>query len=169
MQLVFSHGMESGPWGFKIKRLSGIAEARGYEVLSVDYRDTMDPDERVDRLLTRLQGGSTELVLAGSSMGGYVSLVASASVTVAAVFLMAPALYIPGWKRQQYPSRAPHIEIVHGWADTVIPAQNSIDFARTAECELHLIRGDHALNTSIASVEAIFCGFLDRVAASAAT
>ena len=169
MQLVFSHGMESGPWGFKITRLAAIAEASGYAIESIDYRDTMDPDERVERLLTRLEGGSREIVLVGSSMGGYVALVASASAAVAGIFLMAPALYIPGWKQQHYPSQAAHIEIVHGWGDTVIPAQNSIDFARSADCELHLIRGDHALNTSIVSVEAIFSSFLNRVTASAAT
>ena len=169
MQLVFSHGMESGPWGFKITRLAAIAEASGCSVESIDYQDTMDPDERVERLLARLQGKSTELVLVGSSMGGYVSLVASASAPVAAVFLMAPALYIPGWKQQHYPSKAAHIEIVHGWGDSVIPAQNSIDFARSQECELHLIQGDHALNTSIAAVEAIFSSFLKRVTATAAT
>jgi len=169
MHLVFAHGKESGPWGFKIKRLAAIARASACTVESIDYRDTMDPDERVERLLTRLADAPPELVLVGSSMGGYVSLVASAKVAVAGVFLMAPALYIPSWKQQRYPSRAAHIEIVHGWADDVIPVQHSIDFARGAECELHLIPGDHPLNTSIARVEAIFSGFLERVRSSLQT
>lgn len=163
MHLIFAHGRESGPWGFKIKRLATIAEARASTIESIDYRDTMDPDERVERLLKRLEDAPQDLILVGSSMGGYVSLVASANVAVAGVFLMAPALYIPSWKHQQYPSRAAHIEIVHGWNDDVIPVQNSIDFARDANCELHLIPGDHPLNTSIARVETIFCNFLERV------
>jgi predicted esterase len=163
MHLIFAHGKESGPWGFKIKRLAAIADARACTLESIDYRDTQDPDERVERLLTRLEDAPQDLVLVGSSMGGYVSLVASASVAVAGVFLMAPALYIPTWQHQQYPSRAAHIEIVHGWDDDVIPVQHSIDFARGADCALHLVPGDHPLNTSIACVEAIFRNFLERV------
>jgi len=162
MKLYFSHGMESGPWGFKIKRLAAIAKARGCEVESIDYRDSMDPDFRVERLLQQLRDESHRFALVGSSMGGYVSLVASASVDAAAVFLMAPALYIPGFKVQQYASRCAHIEIVHGWSDDVIPAQHSIDFAREADCTLHMIQGDHPLNTSITTVESLFERFLDQ-------
>jgi len=64
---------------------------------------------------------------------------------------------------QQYPSQAAHIEVVHGWRDEVIPAQNSIDYARGADCTLHLIRGDHALNGSIGEIETLFERFLARV------
>ena len=163
MQLVFSHGKESGPWGFKIKRLARLGEARGCAVDSVDYRDCPDPDERVERLLAQLRHEPADTILVGSSMGGYVSLVASAKLAVAGLFLMAPALYLPGYRQQDYASLAAHIEIVHGWGDDVIPAQHSIDFAREAGCVLHLIPGDHPLNTSIATVETLFADFLERV------
>ena len=164
MKLIFSHGKESGPWGFKIKRLASIAEKRGCSVDSIDYRDCMDPDLRVERLLENLQQQPTEdIILVGSSMGGYVSLVASASQPVAALFLMAPALCMPGAKQQHYSSKAAHIEIVHGWSDDVIPPQHSIDYAREASCCLHLVPGDHPLNTSIETVEAIFDSFLDKL------
>ena len=161
MKVYFSHGKESGPWGFKIKRLAAIASARDCGVESIDYRDSMDPDLRVERLLAHLREEQEHFLLVGSSMGGYVSLVASATVDAAAVFLIAPALYIPGYKVQQYHSKSPHIEIVHGWSDDVIPAQHSIDYAREADRRLHLIHGDHSLNSSIETVESIFEGFLD--------
>jgi hypothetical protein len=90
---------------------------------------------------------------------------ASASIKTRALFLIAPALYIPSFKTQQYTSTAEHIEVVHGWSDDVIPAQNSIDFARQADCSAHLISGDHPLNSSIESVEAIFVQFLNSVLA----
>ena len=166
MKVYFSHGKESGPWGFKIKRLAAIASVRDCEVESVDYRDSMDPDLRVERLLARLREEPEPCILVGSSMGGYVSLVASAAVDTAAVFLMAPALYMPGCKVQQYHSKSPYIEIVHGWSDDVIPAQHSIDYARRADCRLHLIHGDHALNTSMETIESIFEGFLDSASGS---
>ena len=166
MNLFFAHGKESGPWGFKIKRLAKVATTKGCSVDSIDYRDTMDPDLRVERLLARLQQETQPFILVGSSMGGYVSLVASASIQTRALFLIAPALYIPSFKTQQYTSTAEHIEVVHGWSDDVIPVQNSIDFARQADCSAHLISGDHPLNSSIESVEAIFVQFLNSVLAA---
>jgi predicted esterase len=161
MKVYFAHGKESGPWGFKIKRLAEIATSRNCDVESVDYTDLMDPDLRVDRLQQLLKDEIEDFVLVGSSMGGYVSLVVSETVEARAVFLMAPALYIPTWKKQQYHSKSPHIEIVHGWSDAVIPAENSIRYARDADCTLHLINGDHPLNDSIEAVERLFDRFLE--------
>ncbi len=105
MKVYFSHGKESGPWGSKIKRLAAIAKQLGCGVESIDYTDTMDPDLRVERLLAVLDTEPGSFVLVGSSMGGYVSLVASESVDAKGVFLMAPALYMPGFKKQQYRAR----------------------------------------------------------------
>lgn len=163
MKVYFAHGKESGPWGFKIKRLAEIAAKRNCEVESVDYTDLMDPDLRVDRLLDLLANEVDDFVLVGSSMGAYVSLVVSGSVEARAVFLMAPALYIPTWKKQRYHSQSPHIEIVHGWSDAVIPVENSIRYARDADCTLHLLSGDHPLNDSIEVVGRLFDQFLCKV------
>lgn len=135
----------------------------GCAVESIDYTGLMDPDLRVERLLEVLAGEEDSFALVGSSMGGYVSLVVSEEVDVKAVFLIAPALYIPGFKKQEYYSRSPHIEIVHGWADNVIPPENSIRYAREADCALHMISGDHALNNSIETVADLFVQFLERV------
>jgi surfactin synthase thioesterase subunit len=162
MKVIFSHGKESGPWGFKIKRLASIAELMGCVVESVDYTDLMDPDSRVDRLLTILEYQTEPAILVGSSMGGYVSLVASESVETKAVFLMAPALYIPSFKQQQHNSLSPWIEIVHGWSDSIIPIGNSIKFAQQANSTLHLIAGDHALNEVVETVESLFRQFISQ-------
>jgi alpha/beta superfamily hydrolase len=163
MKVYFSHGKESGPWGTKIKRLSTIAEDMDYVVESIDYTDLMNPDLRVERLLEVLAREDDGFVLVGSSMGGYVSLVASGEVDAEAVFLMAPALYIANYKRWDYHSRCSHIEIVHGWSDQVIPPENSIKYAREADCALHLISGDHALNGSLKIVAGLFEGFLQSL------
>ncbi|MDH3387958.1 MAG: hypothetical protein OEN02_08630 [Gammaproteobacteria bacterium] len=90
-------------------------------------------------------------------------LAASAEVDAQAIFLMAPALFIPGYKRQRYPSRCAHIEIVHSWSDDVIAPENSIRYARGADCTLHLISGDHPLNASIEVVAELFGSFLQRL------
>jgi surfactin synthase thioesterase subunit len=163
MKVIFSHGKESGPWGFKIKRLAAIAEQMGCDVESIDYTDLMDPDSRVERLLAALDNQTEPTILVGSSMGGYVSLIASESVNTKGLFLMAPALFIASYKRQQHKSMSPWIEIVHGWSDDIIPVEHSIKFAEQANSMLHLIAGDHALNDVVETVESLFKGFISKV------
>ena len=161
MKLLFSNGKESGPWGSKIKAMADLAETRACEVDSIDYRDLVDePDARAERLVAVLQQEAGPVILVGSSMGGYVSLVASEQCAVQGLFLLAPALQMPGYERQSYASKAERIEIVHGWGDDVIPPGHSIEFAREADCSLHLISGDHRLNSSLDTVLAIFDQFL---------
>ncbi len=159
MKVYFSHGKESGPWGSKIKRLAHVAKEHGCSVDSIDYSDILDPDLRVERLIKVLEDVEENFVLVGSSMGGYVSLVASEQVNVKGVFLLAPALFMKGYKKQTYNHNA-NIEIVHGWSDDIIPPENSIQFAKNNDCSLHLISGDHRLNSSIEVVENLFSQFL---------
>lgn len=163
MKVYFSHGKESGPWGSKISRLAAIAKEQGYAVDSVDYSDILDPDLRVQHLLDFLGDENDSFILVGSSMGGYVSLVASEYVNADAVFLLAPALFMKEYKIQTYNSKTPKIEIVHGWSDDIIPPENSIKFAKATGCTLHLIAGDHRLNSSMEEVERIFRQFLESV------
>jgi len=75
---------------------------------------------------------------------------------------MAPALYMPGYEEREYQSRCSHIEIVHGWSDDIIPAENSIRYAQKADCMLHLVSGDHPLNSSLDIVASLFGQFLLR-------
>jgi len=159
MKIYFSHGKESGPWGSKIKRLANIAKQHDYCVESIDYSDLLDPDLRVERLLKRLERVEEEILLVGSSMGGYVSLVASEQLQVKGLFLLAPALFMTGYNKQTYP-HSTEVEIVHGWSDDVIPVEHSIKFAKHSDCSLHLISGDHRLNSSIEVVERLFSQFL---------
>lgn len=162
MKVIFSHGKESGPWGSKIKRLAKIAEKYSDGIDSIDYTDTFDPDLRVERLKNALKNIDKDFILVGSSMGGYVSLVASEEINAKGIFLLAPALFMPGYKKQNYTSTTP-VEIVHGWSDDVIPPENSFKFAKSNRCSLHLIAGDHRLNSSIEVVEALFSQFLDSL------
>ena len=92
--VFFAHGKESGPWGSKIMALADLARKRGYRVESPDYSDLMDADKRVERLLG-LCGENGADVLVGSSMGGYVSTVASSVIKPKGLFLMAPAFLSP--------------------------------------------------------------------------
>ena len=161
MKVVFSHGKESGPWGTKIKKLAEIASSMDFIVESIDYCGIINPDDRVKHLINHLEKEKSPIILVGSSMGGYVSLVASETIDVKALFLLAPALYLEGYKKQSYPTNCKHIEIVHGWDDMVIPFGNSVQFAKEVNCILHLIPGNHRLTSSITQIEKLFELFLN--------
>lgn len=160
--IYFAHGRESGPWGSKIRALAGLAVRRGYRVESPDYSDSADPDTRVERLLS-LSSGKKIDVLAGSSMGGYVSTVASSILKPKGLFLMAPAFYIPGYAVQEPQPVAGHTVVVHGWNDNVVPVQHSIRFAGTCKSQLHLLESDHRLNDQIEMLCVLFGDLLDRL------
>jgi alpha/beta superfamily hydrolase len=161
--VCFAHGKESGPWGLKITHLAEVARRQGFEVMSPDYRQTQNPDERVAMLLA-LRPQAQRLVLAGSSMGGYVSAMACEALQPQALFLMAPALYFPGWDAE--PRRIPRLSsVVHGRHDDIVPAERSLRFAQTHGAELHLIDAEHTLNARVELVAALFADLLQRVRA----
>lgn len=163
MKVIFSHGKESGPWGSKIKRLADIAKQQGFEVDSIDYTGIDDPDLRANKLNDILESEQEKaIILVGSSMGGYVSLVASNHRNVKGIFLLAPALYMPNYNVQSFHTNDKLLEIIHGWSDDVIPVENAIKFAKTHHHCLHLIDGDHRLNSSIETVAELFDRFLTK-------
>lgn len=164
MKVYFAHGKESGPWGTKIERMSQVARKLGLGVHSIDYQDLMDPDQRVERLLSLLGAEKEPWILVGSSMGAYVSLVVADQIGAAGLFLLAPALYREGYAVQEYRAEIP-AEIVHGWSDEVIDYESSLRLAQQADIGLHLIPGDHRLNDSLDAVLGLFENFLRRVLA----
>ena len=145
---VFAHGKESGPWGLKIRQLAEVAKGCGFQVLSPDYRHTMDPDQRVRELLALAPKARRTLVLAGSSMGGYVSAMAVGELRPDALFLIAPALYFPGWDAE--PPTPPRLTtIVHGWGDDIVPPDRAIRYARSHALRLTLLDSGHSMNERV--------------------
>ena len=160
--VCFAHGKESGPWGTKITRLAEVARARGFEVMSPDYSGTHDPHERVKMLLD-LVPSARKLVLVGSSMGGYVAAHACAALKPAALFLMAPALYFPGWDAE--PDAIPERScVVHGWNDDVVPVDRAQRFAERHRAELHLLQSGHTLNDQLPALSFLLDRMLEGVA-----
>ena len=158
--VVFSHGKDSEPWGRKISLLAGTARAEGYEVDSVDYRGIDEPTARVARLVEACQGLSGELVLVGSSLGGYVALAAAALLHARGVFLMAPAIYFDGLPPlRPRPLDCPGT-IVHGWQDEVVPCDHSVRFGREHALTLHLINADHRMHGQLRLIQQLFEHFI---------
>jgi len=130
---------------------------------SIDFTESPDPDFRVKKLLGRaaVQGG--ELILVGSSMGGYVVTVASKQLRPAGLFLMAPAFYLTGYQEQDPVPHAGKTVIVHGWRDEVVPPENAFRFSRLHSAELHLLQAGHALTEEMSLLEEIFATFLRSI------
>jgi pimeloyl-ACP methyl ester carboxylesterase len=158
--VVFSHGKESGPWGRKISALAEVARSEGYEAHSVDYRGLEDPRQRVARLVDFCKELAGDLVLVGSSLGGYVAVVSASLLHARGLFLMAPALYMAG-----LPELRPSVidcpaTLVHGWRDDVVPFEHSVRFAQSYRAALHLLESDHNLHNQIRVIQYLFEYFL---------
>lgn len=165
--VVFSHGQDGEPWGAKIVAMAEVARRHGYSVESVDYRGIADPAERVAKLLAACQALPPPFVLVGSSLGGHLAAAVSTQVPTRGMFLLAPAFYMPGYEQfTPVPASCP-ISIVHGWNDDIVPADNSIRYARTYQATLQLIDSDHRLSDSVPAVCEYFSLFLTRLQAKA--
>ncbi|MGA8705400.1 MAG: alpha/beta hydrolase [Steroidobacteraceae bacterium] len=158
--VVFSHGKDSGPWGRKITALADVARSEGYEVESVDYRGVDTLKGRNDKLIEVCQGLSGDLVLAGSSLGGFVSVSAASMLHARGVFLMAPALYLEGLPPLRERLLDCPAAVVHGWQDETVPVEHSIRFAREHRASLHLFKSDHQLHDQLRFIKYLFEYFL---------
>jgi len=161
--VYFAHGKESGPWGIKIERLAQVARAKGFHVESPDYSAVMDPDQRVEELLTLKPEAREHLVLAGSSMGGYVSAAASKILKPAGLFLLAPAVFREGYRVPSPKPVAGLTTIVHGWEDIVIPVDDVFRYAREHGTRLVVVNSNHRLLNVLPVLERLFAGFLDEI------
>jgi len=157
---VFSHGKDSGPWGRKISALAEAARSEGYIAESVDYRGVDSPGVRVARLVDFCKDLQGDLVLVGTSFGGYVSVAAASLLHARGVFLMAPALYMEGLPELRPNALDCPATIVHGWRDEVVPHEHSIRFAQSYHASLHLLDDDHRLHSQMRLIRYLFDYFL---------
>jgi len=151
--VLLSHGLESGPTATKVAALARVAQARGWQAECLDYRD-LDATRDVQRIADRVARlrdravGAVGLVLAGSSMGAFISGLVSLVVRPRALFLMAPPLAIPGFATRFDAAPVP-TTIVHGWHDELIPADAVYAFAKARDAELHLVNDAHRLEAHV--------------------
>jgi alpha/beta superfamily hydrolase len=158
--VVFSHGKESGPWGAKITAMAATVQELGLAVESVDYRGMDDPADRVDKLIAAASRLTGAVVLVGSSLGGHVAAAAAARVNARGVFLLAPALYMPGFEAHTPQDVACPTAIVHGWHDDIVPVDNSVRWARERSAALHVLDSDHRLEDRIEAICRLLRSFL---------
>jgi len=142
MQLLFLHGLESGPYGAKYQALS----AAFGEVISPDCSGISDPLQRLRIILSDLQGCEGPFLVVGSSMGGLLALLLqqAAPERVAGMLLCAPALHRPAAQGLSAEKLPPTL-IIHGTQDQVVP----ISVSRQFGTELIEVNDDHSLKNSI--------------------
>lgn len=159
---ILSHGFESGPEATKVGVLAEAAERLGWSHERPDYTDLDarrdvsplgDVSARLRRLcaLARARAERGPLVLAGSSLGAWISARASLDVPVVGLFLMAPPVAMdpaPPLAAARVP-----LTIVHGWDDELIPARSVIEWAEARKARLSLVADSHRLAGHVA-----FCG-----------
>jgi len=160
--VYFAHGMESGPWGSKIRLLADIATNRGLTVESPDYSHTRDGREREAQLCRLLEEDSRARLLVGSSMGGWVSCRAANQHPPVGLFLMAPAFEMPEHPSAMIPDGVP-TWIIHGWDDDVVPPKQSLD--RSVGHRLLLVPDGHRLGATFGELGGFFANCLDTLGA----
>ncbi|PID43759.1 MAG: alpha/beta hydrolase [Gammaproteobacteria bacterium] len=166
--VFFSHGKESGPWGGKIQAMARVAEGAGCRVLSIDYQGMESPADRVDKLIDSIRQTHThgKLILVGSSMGSYVSIAASQTVKPDGLFLLAPAVCMPGYPESNPTPVARKTLVIHGWSDEIVPVESAIYYCRQHNLESVFVNDSHRLLDSVPRIEQLLSLFLREVLAS---
>ncbi len=159
-QLIWCHGSLSQPWGEKSKFLADNAKSHGLTMDAVDFQDLENPDQRVERLIAKINETDKPAILVGSSMGGYVASAAARQTNVLGLFLLAPAFYFQGYDVHVFSGMPKTISVVHGWQDDVVPVENSIRFAKLHKADLHILPDGHRLSESLETIGTLFSHFL---------
>lgn len=163
--VFLSHGLESGPGSTKIQAMKHAAEAfPGVTAIAVDHRSTKDPATRLAQMATAMKEAGADparTVLAGSSMGGWVCAQTSESTPVLGCFLLAPALAMAGYPQSSPTVRARFSQVIHGWADDVVPVMPVLELARKQELPTLVLPDGHRLENSVERVVSEFQRFLE--------
>jgi len=167
--VILSHGLESSPEATKATALAKVAEDLGWTTQRPDYRDLDaigklgDVPGRIERLRTMAVNIHGPLVLAGSSMGAFVSARVSLSVPVRGLFLMAPPILLEGFDIRLEAAKVP-TRIIHGWDDELIPALEVARWANARKDRAVFVDDSHRLAAHVDFCAGEFGRFLQALA-----
>lgn len=169
---IISHGLQSSAAATKATALAEVGQTLGWQCIRPDYRDLDqsqahaplgDVAARIARLqsLAREHAGAP-LVLAGSSMGAFVSARVSLAVPVRGLYLMAPPAKLEGNPMSLEAAVVP-TWILHGWDDEVIPASEVMRWAAPRRDRLLLVNDSHRLANHVQFAAEDFGRFLESL------
>ena len=167
--VILSHGSDSGPDATKISALARVAGSLGWTTFKPDYREEdklgyagcVPP--RVARLVEVMRDQPRPLVLAGSSMGAFVSGLASLRAACDGLFLIALPIDIPGCPQRFDAARDVPGMLVHGYRDEMCPVDAAVAFTGERGMPALLLDDDHRLGDHIAVLERQFELFLRTI------
>ncbi|MBL1273306.1 MAG: pimeloyl-ACP methyl ester carboxylesterase [Marinobacter maritimus] len=166
IHIFLSHGLESGPGSTKIQALKILAETFDkVQAHAIDHRSSKDPAVRLTQMQNAIEASGAlpeNIILAGSSMGGWVCAQTSAQMPVLGCFLLAPALAMPAYPQSSPRIQARHVQIIHGWDDDVVPPLPVLDLARQQALPALMLPDGHRLGDSLERVTEEFGMFLSR-------
>lgn len=168
--VILSHGSDSGPEATKVSALARVAESLDWTMSKPDYREEdklgyagcVPP--RVARLVVAMRRQSRPLVLAGSSMGAFVSGLASLAAPCDGLFLVALPIDIPGCPQRFDAAQGLPGMLVHGYRDELCPVDAAVAFARARGMPALLLDDDHRLGSHLDVLERQFELFLRTLA-----
>ncbi len=149
--------------------MARAAEAVGWSTERPDFSDIDaggnigDIALRLQRLVERCQSAPRPLVLAGSSMGAFISGLASLQIRCAGLFLLAPPVVLDGFSRRLSAAVQPTV-VVHGWHDELIPAGDVVRWAQRRHDRLILLDDNHRLEAHVDYIADEFARFLQSLA-----
>jgi len=166
LTVYLSHGLESGPNAMKMQALKGVVETLDdCEAVVMDYRNMPDPATRLEHLYATLDARNeptTCWVMAGSSLGGWLSAMVCARYKTRGCFMLAPALGLPDYPQTSPTLHPCHTHIIHGWRDDIVPPGPVIDIARQQYLSLRMVDDDHRLHASMPTILSDFDAFLKQ-------
>ena len=171
--VILSHGSDSGPDATKVSALAALAESLGWRTQRPDYRTddarghAASVAPRIARLRAIIEALEAPPILAGSSMGAFVSGLVSLDVPVAGLLLLAAPSEIPGCARKFDLRPAVPTLLIHGWRDEVCPQAGVHAFAARRRLPLLMLDDDHRLGASMDAIAAQFRLMLDQLAIAA--
>jgi len=140
MQLVFLHGLETGPHGNKYQALSAMFG----DVLSPDCEGVRDPRQRLRIIQNSLKDQPGPFLVVGSSAGGLMALLwQQVEPRIAGLVLCAPALHTDAAEGLSAQGLPPTV-VIHARQDTVVPIASSRHFG----APLIEVDDNHSLSAS---------------------
>lgn len=141
MQIVFLHGLETGPHGSKYQALKQMFG----EVISPDCEGVKDPQQRLTIIQQALSEHSGPFLVVGSSAGGLMALLLQREdPRVKGLVLCAPALHTEIGAALTAEG-LPTTVVIHGRDDDVVPIDSSHRFG----APLIEVDDGHRLNDSL--------------------
>lgn len=166
--VILSHGSDSSPEATKVSVLAAVAESLGWTSERPDYAacdarglaGSVAP--RVEQLVARVRASQVPPLLVGSSMGAFVSGLASMQAPCSGLFLLALPTNIPEAGMPFDMLSGVPTMLIHGYQDDVCPMEGALAFARSKGMPTLLLDDGHRLAEHVDVVAEQFRLFLQQ-------